>query len=73
MEADLARASVDFFVCLLYGSLLVAMLAFVSLGAHHERYLILLATAAVIIALRPLWYWRAVVATDKPGNWPHAL
>jgi len=42
-----------------------AVLAFVSFGAHHERYPILLATAAVIIALNPLWYWRAVVATDN--------
>jgi hypothetical protein len=44
--------------------LLAAVLAFVSLGAHHERYPILLVTAAVIITLSLLcigepWWLRA--------------
>ena len=46
-QVDLAQTGVDFFVCLLYGNLLVAAIAFASLGAQHPSYLSLFLTAAV--------------------------
>jgi hypothetical protein len=63
-QVDLARAGVDFFICLLYGNLFVAVIALVSLGTQHPDYLTLSVTAAVLIILTPLWYRLAVVTTD---------
>jgi hypothetical protein len=63
-QVDLARASADFYVCLLSGNLLVAASALISLSAHDAHYSTLLTTAAVIIVVSPLWYGRAVLATD---------
>jgi hypothetical protein len=63
-QVDAARAGVDFFICLLYGNLLVALIALVSLSANHAHYLALLVTAAVLTAASFLWYRLAVVTTD---------
>ena len=63
-QVDAARTGVDFFVCLLYGNLLVALVALVSLSANHAHYLTLTVTAAALIALSFLWYRLAVVTTD---------
>jgi hypothetical protein len=63
-QVDNARAGVDFFVCLLYGNLLVAVVALISLSARGSNSLALVVTAGVAIAVTPLWYRLAVVATD---------
>jgi hypothetical protein len=63
-QIDSARAGVDFFVCLLYGQLLVAVTALASLGAPHPHYWTLLVTAAVLVALTLVWYRLAWVNTD---------
>jgi hypothetical protein len=63
-QIDAARAGVDFFICLLYGNLLVALIALVSLRANHAHYLTLLVTAVTLIAVSFLWYRLAVVTTD---------
>ena len=63
-EIDTARAGVDFFVCLLYGHLLVAVIALASLGVHHSHTLVLLVAAAVLVCLTLLWYRLAWVNTD---------
>lgn len=63
-QVDAARAGVDFFVCLLYGNLLVALIALISLSNSHAHYLTLLVTSATLIAVSFLWYQLAVVTTD---------
>jgi hypothetical protein len=63
-QVDAARAGVDFFVCLLYGNLLVAVVALASLSAHLARRPTLLVTAAVLIVASMLWYRLAVATTD---------
>jgi hypothetical protein len=63
-QVNAARAGVDFFVCLLYGNLLVALLALMSLGDSNARDLTLLVTSATLIAVSFLWYRLAVVTTD---------
>jgi hypothetical protein len=63
-QIDTARAGVDFFVCLLYGQLLVAVMALASFGAPHPHFLTLAVTAAVLVALTPAWYRLAWITTD---------
>jgi hypothetical protein len=63
-QIDSARAGVDFFVCLLYGQLLVAAASLASLGAPHPHDLTLVVTAAVLVVLTPVWYRLARANTD---------
>jgi hypothetical protein len=63
-QVDNARAGVDFFVCLLYGQLLVAAASLASLGAPHPHDVALAVTAAVLIVLTPVWYQLAWTTTD---------
>ena len=63
-QVDAARVGVDFFICLLYGNLLVAVAAYASLLAAHPHYVVLLFTATALIVLSPLWYQLAVATTD---------
>jgi hypothetical protein len=63
-QVDAARAGVDFFICLLYGNLLVALIALVTLSANDAHHLTLLVTAAILITASFLWYRLAVVTTD---------
>jgi hypothetical protein len=63
-QVEVARAGVDFFVCLLYGNLLVAATAIASLAASDAHYTTLLVTAVCATALAPLWYRLAEVTTD---------
>jgi hypothetical protein len=70
-QAEDARMNVDFFVCLLYGHLLVAAVACVELGAGNPTRP--WPVAAVIIGLPLLayvWYRVAIVATD---DWAGAV
>jgi hypothetical protein len=63
-QINSARAGVDFFVCLLYGQLLVAMASLASLSAPHPHDVTLVVTAAVLIILAPVWYRLAWTTTD---------
>ncbi|MDT0543769.1 hypothetical protein [Streptomyces lonegramiae] len=63
-QEELARASVDFFISLLYGHAAVAAAALAALGSADADRTALLTTAAVLVALIPLWYRSAVTATD---------
>ncbi|MFJ3714342.1 hypothetical protein [Streptomyces sp. NPDC090057] len=65
-QTDDARMSVDFFVSLLYGHLLVMAAAIVDLviGNAVHPWLVA-ATIPVLLPLMMLWYRLAVVATDE--------
>ncbi|OMI91838.1 hypothetical protein BSZ07_02910 [Streptomyces sp. M1013] len=65
-QTDDARMSVDFFVSLLYGHLLVvaAAIADLTIGTAVRPWLVA-ATIAVLPPLTLLWYRLAVVATDE--------
>lgn len=63
-QVDTARTGVDFFVCLLYGHLLIAATALAGLGGPHPNDSTLLFTAIVLIVLTPVWYRLAWITTD---------
>jgi hypothetical protein len=69
-QVDTARAGVDFFVCLLYGHLLVAAMALASLAAPGSNHTTLLVTAVVLVTLTPVWYRLACGTTD---DWAYAV
>jgi hypothetical protein len=70
-QGDDARASVDFFVCLLYGHLLVAASACAELGiGAPARPWLVAATIVGLPILAAAWYRVAVVATD---DWAGAV
>ncbi|MFD7379789.1 hypothetical protein [Streptomyces mirabilis] len=64
-QVETARTSVDFFVALLYGHGVVAVLAFLALGSAGAERPLLAVTAIALCALIPLWYRSAVYATDE--------
>ncbi|WP_225848691.1 hypothetical protein [Streptomyces sp. HPF1205] len=64
-QVDLARTNVDFFVALLYGHALVALSAVAALASARPDTGQLVAVAAVLTALTPVWYRCAVAATDE--------
>lgn len=72
-QVDTARAGVDFFVCLLYGHMLVTVAALVSLGASRTHPLVLLVTAGALIVLTLVWYRLACINTDEWGFTVRAL
>jgi hypothetical protein len=63
-QVDAARAGVDFFVALLYGNVVVALTALISLSIYHQRSSALLLTVAIMIVFSLLWYQLAVITTD---------
>ena len=65
-QTDDARMSVDFFISLLYGHLLVVVAAAVDLviGTADRPWLVA-ATMAGLLPLTAIWYRLAVVATDE--------
>ncbi|HEU5354329.1 MAG TPA: hypothetical protein VFU65_07700 [Actinocrinis sp.] len=70
-QTEDSRVGVDFFVCLLFGHLLVAAGALARLGfGHPHPAWKLWALAAVLVAITPVWYRTAVVATD---DWTAAV
>jgi hypothetical protein len=71
-NVDTARTPVDFFVSLVY---LFAILGVVSIGAalRGEDWLRLVVVGAVALALVPVWYRLAVVATDQWSSSVKAL
>ncbi|MFF3333510.1 hypothetical protein ACFYWX_28825 [Streptomyces sp. NPDC002888] len=64
-QVELARTRVDFFVALFYGHGVVALSALVGLLAPRPQPGLQVASAAVLVALMPVWYWSAVTATDE--------
>ncbi|MET9260273.1 hypothetical protein [Amycolatopsis sp. NPDC004079] len=65
-QTDDTRMSVDFFISLLYGHLVVAVTAAACLaGGLAERTGLTTATIAALILLTMLWYRLAVQATDE--------
>ncbi|WP_328760625.1 hypothetical protein [Streptomyces sp. NBC_00271] len=64
-QVETARTNVDFFVALLYGHGVVAVLAFLALGSAGAERPLLVVTAITLCALIPLWYRSAVYATDE--------
>jgi hypothetical protein len=73
-QTDDARMSVDFFISLLYGHLLVAGAFAVSLvfGAVSRAWLVI-PVVLLLLALSALWYRLAVVATDEWAGAVRAL
>jgi hypothetical protein len=70
-QAEDARMNVDFFICLLYGHLLVAACACAELGAGSPARPWLVGCVAVgLPLLAVVWYRVAVVATD---DWAGAV
>ncbi len=70
-QAEDARMNVDFFVCLLYGNLLVAASACVELGAGNPaRPWLVAGTIIALPLLACVWYRVAIVATD---DWAGAV
>jgi hypothetical protein len=70
-QAEDARMNVDFFICLLYGHLLVAVAAGVELGAGHPaRPWLVAGTIVGLLVLACVWYRVAIVATD---DWAGAV
>jgi hypothetical protein len=70
-QAEDARTTVDFFICLLYGHLLVAASACVALGAGAPvRPWLAVAAIAGFPLLAAIWYRVAVAATD---DWAGAV
>jgi hypothetical protein len=62
-EVGAGRASADFFVCLIYGHVAVALAAVAALAVHPSvGPAVAIAIAAV---LSVIWYWMAVRATDE--------
>ncbi|MFC9690046.1 hypothetical protein ACFTSF_15990 [Kribbella sp. NPDC056951] len=65
-QTDDARMSVDFFVSLLFGHLIVIVAAVVGLATGTVvRPWLVVATIAVLLPLTLLWYRLAVVSTDE--------
>ncbi|GAA2692316.1 hypothetical protein [Streptomyces lunalinharesii] len=64
-QVDLARASVDFFVALLFGHIVVCALAALALVTDRPDTPLAVSTIAVLAALVPVWYRSAVTATDE--------
>ncbi|MGW2556838.1 hypothetical protein [Streptomyces sp. NPDC001635] len=69
-QTETARTSVDFFVALLYGHLLVAAAAFGTLCAASGETALLLVTGLGLAVLAPVWYGCAIAATD---DWAAAV
>jgi hypothetical protein len=63
-QVDAARTGVDFFVCLLYGNMLIMFTALCATAAPRANNITLLLSALVLVAASLLWYRLAVVTTD---------
>ncbi|MFD5346870.1 hypothetical protein ACFWJY_24645 [Streptomyces anulatus] len=64
-QAELARTSVDFFVALMVGHVVVAIAAVLALASDNADPWRLLSVAVVLGALVPAWYRSAVTSTDE--------
>jgi hypothetical protein len=64
-RVDASRAGVDFFICLIYGQLILAVSGVAALIAAPGDSAGPIAAIVVPVALIPLWYRLAVEATDE--------
>jgi len=66
-QVEFARASVDFFVCLLYGHVvvLISMIALVAAHTHGAGVFDQLVIGISVLVLIPVWYRAAVSSTDE--------
>lgn len=64
-RVDASRAGVDFFICLIYGQLILAVSGVATLIAAPGHSPGPIAAIVVPVALIPLWYRLAVEATDE--------
>lgn len=64
-QVDTAQVGVDFFVCLLYGHIAVAITAITVIAVRGNSTWALLAGVVVPLLLVPLWYRLAVATTDQ--------
>lgn len=64
-QNDAARATVDFFVALLYGHAVMCVAALAALAGPHAHRMVLIVTAVCLAGLVPVWYHAAVTATDE--------
>jgi hypothetical protein len=64
-QVDSAQIGVDFFVCLLYGHVVVAVIAAAAVVAEQGYWPTLAAAVVLPLALVPLWYRLAVSTTDQ--------
>lgn len=63
-QVDAARIGVDFFICLLYGNILIICAAFCAIASPRANDSTLLFSALVLMAASLLWYRLAVVTAD---------
>jgi hypothetical protein len=64
-QVDASRASVDFFVCLIYGHVVVALAAIAALITSPHQFAGPVAAIGIAVGLSVLWYWMAVRGTDE--------
>ncbi|MFJ9468096.1 hypothetical protein [Streptomyces caniferus] len=64
-QVELARTSVDFFVALLYGHVVVCFLAVLTLATARPDTSMLWGTIVLLLLLVPVWYRSAVTSTDE--------
>ncbi|MEW2433495.1 hypothetical protein AB0952_04840 [Streptomyces caniferus] len=64
-QVSLARTSVDFFVALLYGHVVVCFLAVLTLATARPDTSMLWGTIVLLLLLVPVWYRSAVTSTDE--------
>jgi hypothetical protein len=64
-EVGAGRASVDFFVCLIYGQAAVALGALAAIAVNPGGAVRPAVAIAAAVVLSAAWYWMAVRATDE--------
>ncbi|MCM8554278.1 hypothetical protein [Streptomyces sp. STCH 565 A] len=64
-QVDVARTSVDFFIALLYGHVVLVAVALCAASVDGANPPLLLGTAGALCVLCLLWYRAAVAATDE--------
>jgi hypothetical protein len=64
-QVDAGRTSVDFFVCLIYGHVAVALGAVAALAVDPRHATRPAVAIAVAVAASVVWYWLAVKGTDE--------
>ena len=64
-QVDTAQVGVDFFVCLLYGHIAVALAALAAIAVGGINKWTLLVAVAVPLGFVPAWYRLAVATTDQ--------
>jgi hypothetical protein len=69
-QESASRATVDFFVCMVYGHILLLMSAICAIAVDPGNLARPLAAIVLFVVLTPVWYLRAVAST---GDWAAAV